>query len=239
MERYNFGNFSSELERFGAAGVGMQKLELERRGKYLLQYIPFEHVNVEAKLVIVGITPGPNQLELAYDVAQKLLKAGWPESETLMEVKKVGASNALYVGLGPCPQAALQWCIDNGYLRQEQLVGAFCHPSTTGGSTTRYYLREVTREDLTPRNPVLNRCDWLDHAYQQMKAATASLLGEEYMSPETTKTITAPRVVEHSIVSGNFAKPKMEDRAARVPPTKPTNDIAAIRRSKKYGTQQS
>lgn len=226
--------------------------------------------------MIVGITPGPNQLTLAYDAAQKLLQAGKSDSEILVEVKKVGAFgsptmrpnllkmlrhfrfekilgiedveslwnkdagflhatsviphaafrisnsdnkifagsfdevmksdlfrecfldcfvpsiteidlNAFYVGLGQCPDAALQWCIDKGYLRQEQVLGAFCHPSTSGGSAPRYYLREVTKEELNPRDPVHSRCNWLDKAYRQMKEATSSLLGEVNQTPNYYK----------------------------------------------------
>jgi hypothetical protein len=267
MDRNMFARYVDDLKQLGSSGVG--KLELEKRGKYLLQYIPFEYVNKEAKIVIVGITPGPNQLTLAYDTAQKLLQTGRTENEILVEIKKAGAfgsssmrpnllkilrhfefekilgikdveslwdkdagllhstsviphaaftlsksrnkmfagsfnevmksdlfeecfidcfvpsiremnQNALYVGLGPCPQAALQWCINKDYIRPEQVLGAFCHPATTGGSTTSYYLREVTRDDLHPRDPVLNRCDWLDSAYLQMKEATSLVLGVKY-----------------------------------------------------------
>ena len=253
MDRNMFVRYADDLKRLGASGVGKPELELERRGKYLLQYTPFEHLNKGAKLVIVGITPGPNQLELAYDVAQKLLQAGRSEDEILADVKKAGAfvgpamrpnllkmlrhfrfekilgiddaeslwgkdagllhstsviphaafkitksenkmfagnfeevmksgllrecfvncfvpsiremnQNAFYVSLGQCPQAALQWCVEEGYLRQEQVLGAFCHPSTNGGSAPSYYLREVSREELSPKDPVRNRCDWLDSA---------------------------------------------------------------------------
>lgn len=317
MERNIFGRYSADLKRLGAMGVGAQAFEVDRRGKHLLRYIPFEHVNMQAKLVIVGITPGPNQLALAYDTVQKLLQAGRPESEILVEVKKLGAfgsptmrpnllkmlrhfrfekilgvedadslwgknagllhstsvvphaaftitksgikmfagsfdevmksdlfrecfmdclvpsiremnQNAQYVGLGPCPQAALQWCVDKGYLRQEQILGSFCHPATTGGSTTRYYLREVTRRELNPKNPVLNRCDWLDQAYQQMKAATSSLLGEEYMAPAANKIGAVPVADKHSSAPSAQAKPKLKKPTNRATSAPATADIAVI-----------
>ncbi len=81
-------------------------------------------------------------------------------------------SDALYLGLGPCPSGALSWCVQNGHLDQDQVLGAFCHPSTSGGSKTRYYLREVTREQLNPKDPTRRQCDWLDSAYTQMSRAT-------------------------------------------------------------------
>ncbi len=293
-----FVRYADDLKRLGAAGVGKPELELERRGKYLLQYIPFEHVNTGAKLVIVGITPGSNQLKLAYNVAQELLQAGRAEYEVLAEIKKAGAfggsamrpnllkmlrhfrfekilgiedmetlwtkdagllhstsvvphaafkitksenkmfadnfeevmksdllrecfvdcfvpsiremnQNAFYVGLGQCPQAALQWCVEEGYLRQEQVLGAFCHPSTNGGSAPGYYLREVSREELSPKDPVRNRCDWLDSAYEQMKANTSSLLGGEYISKITPEPILAkPCIASPSLRKLKQEKPK-------------------------------
>lgn len=91
MDSYQFTNFFENLRKLGAAGVGKPEFVLGRSGKYELQYIPFEHVNTDAKLVIVGITPGTTQLNLAYAAAQLLLKKGLPESKIVWEVKKVGA----------------------------------------------------------------------------------------------------------------------------------------------------
>ncbi|WP_321796479.1 hypothetical protein [Caballeronia sp. J97] len=86
-------------------------------------------------------------------------------------------SEALFVGLGPCPEAALEWCVQQGALRRNQVLGSFCHPSSAGGSTTRYYLREVAKHELGANNPVLRRTEWLDRAYDRMHASTSALLG--------------------------------------------------------------
>ena len=317
MDQKMFGRYAADLKRLGADGKGTPELELERRGKYLLQYIPFEHVNREAKLVIVGITPGPNQLGLAYDAARKLLQAGRTESEILVEVKKVGAFgsstmrpnllkmlrhfrfekileiddveslwdkdagllhatsviphaaftisnldnkmfagsfdevmksdlfrecfldcfvpsiteinlNAFYVGLGQCPEAALQWCVNKGYLRQEQFLGAFCHPSTSGGSATSYYLREVTKEELKPTNPVRNRCDWLDNAYQQMKDATSLLLGEAILAPISVNKLSASIIKNPIINTKASIKDKLEKLTARTTSLSGRAEITAI-----------
>ena len=261
MERYLFSKYSQELKRVGQLGSNSDKFLLGSQGNYTLQYIPFEHVNKNAKLVIVGITPGNTQISLAYKTGQKLLKANYPENEILIEIKKSGAfggasmkpnllkmlnhfsfnkllgidnietlwgqnayllhstsvvphaafksgkmfagsfdmvmkspllkecfldcfipsakemrSDALFVGLGPCPKDALEWCVSQGHLSRKQVLGSFCHPSGAGGSTTNYYLREVKKEQLKPKNPVLNRCDWLDEAYEQMLNSTKQLL---------------------------------------------------------------
>lgn len=277
MERNQFARFADALKRLGADGVGAQEFVLGGDRGYELQYIPFEHVNRQAKLVIVGITPGNTQLSLAYGRAQELLREGRPESEILVEIKKAGAfggpsmkpnllkmlrhfnferllqiddvetlwgsnaqllhstsvvphatfkagkmfagsfqevldspllagcfkdcfvpsarempADALFVGLGPCPQAALEWCVKEGVLHRRQVLGAFCHPSSSGGSTTRYYLREVTRDEMDPKNPVLSRCAWLDEAYQQMRRATAALLGGYSPANTASKAIAVP-----------------------------------------------
>lgn len=258
-----FAKFAADLNRLGSAGVGSSEFCLGENGKYQLQYTPFEHVNRQAKLVIVGITPGNTQLDLAYAKAQGLLKANRPQDEILIEIKKAGAfggsamrpnllkllrhfrfekllgisdvetlwttnanllhstsvvphaafkagkmfsgsfqdvlnspllkqcfldcfvpsakemrPDALFVGLGPCPQAALEWCVSNGILRRDQVMGSFCHPATTSGSATKFYLREVTVDSLKPKDPVRHRTEWLDQAYAQMLARTSILHGQ-------------------------------------------------------------
>lgn len=54
-------------------------------------YTPFEHLNATARIVIVGITPGPNQVKAAYSAAQRLLRAGAPDTVVLAEAKREGS----------------------------------------------------------------------------------------------------------------------------------------------------
>lgn len=249
----NFHKFSAHLAQLGESGVGNSIFALGTESRYQLQYIPFEHVNRDARLVVVGITPGMNQLRLAYEAAKVGLNANWGNEKTLEYIKQQGAfggsamrpnllkmlrhfdferllgigdvtslwgsnshllqttsvvphaafksgkmfagsfdevmrsrllrecfeesflptlaelsPDAMYVGLGPCPLDALKWCADRGLIKRSQLLGAFCHPSSSGGSMTRYFLREVAKSDLKPKDPVRSRCDWLDEAYQMM-----------------------------------------------------------------------
>ncbi|WP_034641269.1 hypothetical protein [Chitinilyticum aquatile] len=260
MERNQFGYFAGQLKLLGEGGIDHPYFTLGRDRDYELRYIPFEYVNQYAQLVIVGITPGNNQLSLAYSKAQQLIQQNRSEDEILREIKMAAAfggsvmrpnllkllrhfrfdrllgindvetlwgvnahlldstsviphvtfkagkmfagsfneilgspllsecfldcfvpsvcempKEAMFVGLGPCPQAALEWCVNEGMLQQKQVLGAFCHPSSAGGSTTRYYLREIKRSDLAAGNPVIHRCDWLDAAYSQMKHSTDEL----------------------------------------------------------------
>lgn len=79
------------------------------------------------------------------------------------------------MGLGRCPEQALAVAVERGHLRKQQVLGALSHPSTNGGSSVGYYLREKSLDDLSPKDPVRHRTDWLDKAYAQMQAATSAL----------------------------------------------------------------
>lgn len=52
-----------------------------------IYYAPFDYVNENAKVVIVGITPGFTQLKNAFTSIQNSLKAGYSNSEALKKVK--------------------------------------------------------------------------------------------------------------------------------------------------------
>jgi hypothetical protein len=270
-----FDRYADKLRLYGKVGVTLDDFVMGRESKLVLRYAPFEYVNREAKLVIVGITPGPNQIELAYEKTREMLLAGQPKANILREVKKSGAfggeqvrpnlerilthfkfdhilgidhvrtlwehnahlmhstsvvphatfvlkkdsetlmlketpfagtfdkilnskllhrcfmerfvptlaqinREARFIGLGRCPESALAWCVKEGYLFPEQVLGSFCHPSRNGGSTVAYYLREKTRTELKPDDPVLKpcRCDWLDDAYENMYRVTEKLIAQ-------------------------------------------------------------
>jgi len=256
-----FDTYIDSLSIYGSTGVGKDKFELGREGKYSLQYIPFEHVNKNAKLVIVGITPGPNQISLAYGTAQAMINSEKSKLEILKEVKNSASfgsktmrpnlvkmlnhfefnrilgiddinklwssqsnllystsviphaafslkkgkdspfsgsfdevmkcelfhkcfldcflpsindinQDAMYVGLGSCPEQALEWCVKNNYIRKDQVLGSMSHPSTQGGSSVGYFLREKRLEDLNSKDPVRYRAEWLDLAYDKLTKST-------------------------------------------------------------------
>ncbi len=52
------------------------RFRLHGRGDLAVYYAPFDHVNLEAKVVLVGITPGWTQMEIGYREARKALLAG-------------------------------------------------------------------------------------------------------------------------------------------------------------------
>lgn len=305
MDRMLFDQYAEHIRTLGASGADSPDLVVRHVGRDVLRYIPFEHVNADARLVIVGISPGPNQLKLAYADTQRLLLASRPTAEILREVKKAGAfggpamkpnllrflrhfqferilgidaveslwadradllhatsviphaaftrtagrermfagtfayvmasplfrecfmdnfvetlrdvnPDALYVGLGDCPEAALRWCVDNGYLKASQVLGAFCHPSTNGGSAPNIYLREKTVADLKPTDPVRHRVASLDQAYARMAKATSVLLGQ--VSPEPVECEQRQRVSPESVMA---VQPSASIRKHRTLPTDP------------------
>lgn len=66
-------------------------LEIARDGNLSIHYIPFDYVNPDAKLVLVGITPGFTQLRNALHEAQKQLRSGADNTTALIATKKTGA----------------------------------------------------------------------------------------------------------------------------------------------------
>lgn len=66
-------------------------LQMEKQGSISINYIPFDYVNTDAKIVLVGITPGFTQLKNALAEAQKKIKAGAEDVEILQAAKNTGA----------------------------------------------------------------------------------------------------------------------------------------------------
>jgi hypothetical protein len=87
-------------------------------------------------------------------------------------------ADTLFIALGRTPSDALQWCVDHGLLRCEQLLGAFAHPSGSGGSRVGIYLGEKSPAVLNPRDPVRHSVDWLIAAAEAMRQAVVALGGK-------------------------------------------------------------
>jgi hypothetical protein len=255
--------FRDILRSRGETAVQSPETSLARRGGDELFYTPFEHVNPNARLAMVGITPGPEQLKLAYRTVGSRLKVGQEDEEIRLEAKKQAAfggpsmrpnllkmmrhfglagilgirdeeqlwgdeaglfhatsviphaafrnskmfagsfddvlrsdvfregferdfvsslrlmsDRTLYIGLGPTPLAALDWCAKRGLIRGNQVLGAFAHPSTSGGSQVDVYLGLKSPEDLSVGDPVRRRLQFLQPAYARMKGATDAVRGK-------------------------------------------------------------
>ena len=255
MNSTRFSHFAPILLQKGAAAARDADTRLAYAPPYEIFYIPFEHVNASARLVLVGITPGPKQLELAYAEVQRQLRLKVAEQDLLARVKAIAgfggeamrpnllrilrhfdfadlldigdeadlwgsaahllyatsvvpnaafksgkpfagsfeeilrvdalrkcfeadfvaslaalSGNALYIALGKTPFDALSYCVAHDVIAEHQLLGAFAHPSRSGGSQVAIYLGEKSPGDLKPTDPVNKRLDWLCAAYVQMRS---------------------------------------------------------------------
>lgn len=91
-----FEKFSSSIKQLDLASINSaadipRELLLHKEGELSSFYIPFDYVNPQAKLVIVGITPGMTQWKNAMRAAQTGLDKNDPLDQLLPAVKKIGA----------------------------------------------------------------------------------------------------------------------------------------------------
>lgn len=69
------------------AELQIPSLELFSDGVVSCYYAPFDHMNTAARVVLIGITPGFTQMELAVRTARQHLRRGAPMEDTTREVK--------------------------------------------------------------------------------------------------------------------------------------------------------
>ena len=77
---------------------------------------------------------------------------------------------ALYLALWRTAWSALGHAADRGLLQRRQLLGMMPVPARAG-SMVKYFLREVSVDALSPRDPVRHRTAWLDAAHDELVAA--------------------------------------------------------------------
>lgn len=118
METKLFDQLASAI--CSGAAADDARLRLASEGNLEVYYAPFEAVNPEARLVLVGITPGRVQATNALTEAKRQLGAGASSAEAMRRAKEVGAfsgpmrSNltamldhiglAKWLGVGSCAQ---------------------------------------------------------------------------------------------------------------------------------------
>ncbi|PWS37138.1 hypothetical protein DFH01_09735 [Falsiroseomonas bella] len=73
--------------RDGGAAVRRADTLVGASGPHQVFYMPFGHVERSARLVIVGITPGTTQLEMAYKKVHELHRQGMPRDKVFRAVK--------------------------------------------------------------------------------------------------------------------------------------------------------
>jgi hypothetical protein len=80
----------TQSELAGSASL-YNKLTLAQQGALRICYAPFEYINPQAKVVIVGITPGKTQMLNAIREARRQLDLGNDEMQVLRAAKATGA----------------------------------------------------------------------------------------------------------------------------------------------------
>lgn len=68
-----------------------RRLEMDRNGSVAIYYAPFEFINRDARVVLVGITPGPSQMVNACLAARSVLLSGGKSDEAVRASKSLGA----------------------------------------------------------------------------------------------------------------------------------------------------
>ncbi|MGO4546008.1 uracil-DNA glycosylase family protein [Paenibacillus sp. 2TAB23] len=69
----------------------VEELLLDEQPNMSIYYVPYEYVNAEAKVMIIGITPGFTQMEIAIRSARDDLLSGVPLARIDQRAKKLGS----------------------------------------------------------------------------------------------------------------------------------------------------
>lgn len=96
MHKNHFEQFSATIRSLSATelngGISLsKKLLLANDGKIEVCYAPFEYINPQARVVIVGITPGKTQMVNAIREARRQLDNGASNEQALIAAKRTGA----------------------------------------------------------------------------------------------------------------------------------------------------
>ena len=96
MLNQNIQRFSTVIRTLSSNELGgsstlFDKLRIAGDSSVEIFYAPFEYVNLKAKVVIVGITPGQTQMLNALKECRKQLDAGASESDAVRAAKLTGA----------------------------------------------------------------------------------------------------------------------------------------------------
>ena len=89
MNNNHYEQFAPAIRSFNGDSQA-SGLHMASEGRLDVFYAPFEWVNAAAKLIIVGITPGPDQAKIALAEARRQLLAGSSNETAIMHAKKAG-----------------------------------------------------------------------------------------------------------------------------------------------------
>ena len=96
MDTKLFNRFAPVISSLSAAELEgspslNSKMRLAQDGNIDVCYVPFDYLNPQARIVIVGITPGRTQMLNAIKEARRQLDKGADAETTLMAAKQTGA----------------------------------------------------------------------------------------------------------------------------------------------------
>jgi hypothetical protein len=91
MNTSHFQKFQSVLRSPEPPIVRDPRLLMDQDGALQVYYAPFEYINPTARIVLVGITPGPTQMVNANAEARRVLLAGGSDTESIRTAKQVAA----------------------------------------------------------------------------------------------------------------------------------------------------
>lgn len=130
-----FADFAERIKRFSLPKPTeneKQQLLLEESEKARIYYAPFDWINLSAKVVIVGITPGEHSMVNALMEAAAALRAGETIEEACKRGKRVGSfSNMRFTIADMLDQLGLPDAL--GLTRSEELFSTRCdllHPTS-------------------------------------------------------------------------------------------------------------
>ncbi|MGR6035520.1 MAG: hypothetical protein ACU4EQ_04765 [Candidatus Nitrosoglobus sp.] len=96
MENNYFPKFANIIRNLPASSLNRQssleqELLLEQEGRFSIYYAPFDYVNLQARIVLIGITPGLLQAQNAVREAHLQLNADAPLEQAAIAAKKTGS----------------------------------------------------------------------------------------------------------------------------------------------------
>lgn len=91
MDKYKSFIRSLPAGKLTKENLFVPELLIKEYGNMSIYYIPFDYVNEHAKVMIVGITPGFTQMQMAFAYARESLLAGMPADEIDKGAKKLAS----------------------------------------------------------------------------------------------------------------------------------------------------
>jgi hypothetical protein len=86
-----YSSYIKDLPNFSKQSLFQPQFRLDSVGAMDIYYAPFDYVNRDARVTVIGITPGFTQMEIAYREAQRGLGADLPVDVVLRNIKQAAS----------------------------------------------------------------------------------------------------------------------------------------------------